>query len=110
LRCRRKNAIGGWLLYFLAYGILDALATVVNILQSLDTYTPGHWQGNRVYLPFMLGVVPSVVIVLALMVATSFWFGREIGMGTPDALLLAALIIAKLVRLGIDFAFFPSQL
>lgn len=106
---RRKNAIGGWLLYFLAYVFVGGAVTVVNVANSLSVYRPSFWQGTNLYLPFLMSNAPLVLISLAEM-ATGIglirsmsweWVGRM-------KLIAAAAIIARLVELGIDIVFFPS--
>ena len=105
---RRKDPIGGWLLWFLAQLLLAACAALYSFIDGWRQYLPATWHDPQLHLIYVLSRPPELVASLYL--ALVAWQATR-DCTTPT---LRALRTALVIRLGaglavclLDVKFFP---
>lgn len=80
---RRKQAIGGWLLFFLFLALLGGTLSLFFEAVAYRSYLPGAWNNSREYLWFLLMTLPvhiAKVLLIAgciMLVRTGEWIWVE---------------------------------
>ncbi len=108
---RRKQEIGGWLLYF-CYWIVGVLViSLADIVRHPQVFFHQQAQNSGFHLALILAVFPRLIAVIAVMtctfvlLCTKEWVWVE---RLRLALLVAAII--ALISLALDAGFFPRSL
>jgi hypothetical protein len=107
----RKNAIGGWLLYFYWGAFAGNVMTTFYVLSGIKSYLPGTWHNPSLYWWFLASTLPGLAAEVCLLVAaiallrirTWPWVVRI-------RWILVAGILAGLIAVSIDAKFFPNSL
>ena len=63
---KRKQAIGGWLLYYFSQVFLGLLITIIFTLIGIANYNPTSWDNQYRYGLFIISTVPNILIDLCL--------------------------------------------
>jgi len=108
---RKREAIGGWLMYY--YWILYAgmIFTAVMLPVRLQDYTPQNFDDRSLFLESMCSVVPPLVLLaLQAAVATFLLVIRNIEMLRLLRYTLMAALAASLVGSVLSSMYFPEQL
>lgn len=66
---RRKQAIGGWLLYFLSQLLGRTVGVLMTLAESWPYLRPASWHDTTRYLLFVLSLAPRVAVSCAIAVA-----------------------------------------
>jgi len=107
---RKRQAVGGWLLFFYWQLYSGVIMTFVFFLISFQSYVPENFHSPSRYYLFLASVLPTLVIFsLQVAVGTAL-----ISVRTWDLLvLLRWLILAQVVAAGIstaiDIKYFPDN-
>jgi hypothetical protein len=107
---RKKQQIGGWLLFYYWQLYSGVLMTSVFFVIALESYVPENFDDHKRYLLFLVSTVPTLVIY-ALQVAVGTFL---ISVRTWDLLrllrwLIAAEVAAVSVAVAIDATFLPDN-
>ena len=108
---RRKQEIGGWLLYF-CYWIVGVLViSLADIVQHPQAFFHQGAQNSGFHLALILAVFPRLIAVIAVMTCT-FVLLRTKEWVWVERLRLALLVAAiiALISLALDAKFFPRSL
>ena len=109
---RKKEEIGGWLLYFYIQLYLGLLVTVVVTAFSYENYLPSTWTEAEpgMYFWFLLSTLPGVVLFpLQLVVAEALRITRRAGLRWVLIGVLAADLLMAIVAFAIDTTYFPDN-
>lgn len=107
---RRKNEIGGWLLYYYIQMYIGVIIMVIVFLFSFNNYRPSSWSGNiGLYLLFLLSVIPILLLQpLQLIVAEKLRLSRDFQFLKYLRYVLWADLAFSAVSTIIDIGYFPS--
>lgn len=108
---RRKQEIGGWLLYF-CYCIVGVLViSLADIVRHPQVFFHQQAQNSGFHLALILAVFPRLIAVIAMMTYT-FVLLRTREWVWVERLRLALLVAAiiALISLALDAGFFPRSL
>jgi hypothetical protein len=94
---RKRNAIGGWLLFYFwqLYGTL--LISVVFFALNIQSYVPENFDSGTRFTLFLCAAVPGFMLFLAQTVAATI----AIGVQTRDMLILLRTILGLQIVAGI---------
>ena len=108
---KRKNPIGGWLLYFFIQLFTGLLYSQVRLLMSAKNYSPSNWHESSLYTLFLLSTLPAEIVLLveavvgAVLLQNRTWRLVNILRGV-----LVARLLFGLLSIAIDKSHFPSGL
>jgi hypothetical protein len=108
---RRKQEIGGWLVYFCYWIVGVLLISLADIVRHPQVFFPPGAQNSGFHLALILAVVPRLIAVIAVttctlvLLRTKEWVWVE---RLRLALLVAAII--ALISVALDAEFFPRSL
>jgi len=108
---RKRDPIGGWLLYFYIQLYLGAIFSIVIFGVSLENYVPSLWEDKTLYLLFLMTTLPVQIILMAQVAVASILLKRRewryVGI---LKLILVVDILVTLFAAGIDVFYFPENL
>jgi membrane protease YdiL (CAAX protease family) len=108
---KRKNPVGGWLLYFFIQLFTGLLYSQVSLLMSATTYGPSNWHEPSLYMLFLLSTLPAEIVLLveevvsAILLQTRAWRLINFLRG-----ILVARLLFGLLSIAIDKSRFPGGL
>jgi hypothetical protein len=108
---RRKEAIGGWLLWFLARAVIDGILTVGALALSFRNFIPATWHDPKLHLIYVLSRPPEhlAAICLALVAIEAARHTDLVSLRRLRVALAVRAVIGAFV-LTIDGWFFPDLL
>jgi hypothetical protein len=109
---RRKEDIGGWLLFYYIQLYLSIAITLLVLPFSLDSLLPSRWAGSPgLYALFLLANLPVLTtVIMQVVVAHRLRRSRDPVYLVPLRRILWAELLFSAVKLGIDIKFFQSTL
>jgi hypothetical protein len=108
---RKKQEIGGWLMYFYYQIYAGAIASVLMVARSFDAYLPRPWNNETRHLLFVLAVIPRMLgLWIVVAIATTLLKHRDVTRLQTLRLVLGIEVFLCLVSLVIDFFQYPSVL
>jgi hypothetical protein len=108
---RRKQEIGGWLMFFYYQIYAGAVASVLMVASSFDRYLPRPWNNETRHLLFILAVIPRMLgLLIVVAVATALLKQRNLTRLQTLRLVLGIEIFLCVVSLVVDFFQYPSAL
>src|SRR6266849_2912457 len=108
---RKRQEIGGWLLFYYWQLYSGALMTVVFFVTAFQSYVPESFDDSSKYYLFLSSALPGLVLFsVQLVIATIL-----ISVRTWDLLkllrwVICVEIIALAIGIGIDVSYFPDSL
>jgi hypothetical protein len=106
---RRKDPIGGWLLWFIAQLILAACAAVYTVTYTWRHFLPATWHNPQLHLLYVLSRPPEFLASLYL--AFAAWQASRSYAASTLGTLRTALVVRFCIGLVVyllDTQFFPS--
>lgn len=109
---RRKNEIGGWLLFYFISVILSMLLWIAITIPSLPLLDPSSWCNKGRYLLFIFTALPNDLLFLAqfavsmMLLSSRFWDWKSVNY---LRIILLAQIIFMIILLPVDLLFFPEN-
>ena len=109
---RRKQEIGGWLLYFYIQLYIGVIITVVALAVSFKNYLPATWAAEpQLYPLFLLSMVPAVIIFpVQLVIAEKLRRSRDSHFVAMLRYALWADLLLTALATAIDQKYFPDNL
>lgn len=108
---RKRNPIGGWLLYFYWQLYSALLVTIAFFATNIQSYVPENFDSSSKFPLFLASIVPVLLLfVLECAVATLLLSARTWDMFKLLRWTLVAQVAAGVLGLGIDAIYFPDNL
>jgi len=108
---RRKQAIGGWLMYFIAQVFLWLAKITVLIAGAWRSYAPEAWSDSRQYFLFILGTIPYFVAMAGVAgVCVAMLRSRTWIWVVHVRRALTVCLVIGLLDVVIDAMYFPNYL
>lgn len=108
---RKRNPIGGWLLYFYWQLYSGLLISAVLFGTNIQSYVPENFENTRVFALFLASAVPGLLLfVVKCAVATLLLSARTWDMLTLLRWTMVAELAAAVLGAGLDAAYFPDNL
>lgn len=108
---RKKNPIGGWLLYFYWQLYAGLLMSSVFFVINIQSYVPENFESTSTCSLFLLSAVPSLLLlVVKCAVATLLLQARTWDMLKLLRWIMIADLAADIIATGIDGAYFPDNM
>jgi hypothetical protein len=108
---RKRNPIGGWLLYFYWQLYAGLLMSSVFFVVNIQSYIPENFESTSTYSLFLLSAVPSLLLlVVKCAVATLLLQARTWDMLKLLRWIMIADLAADIIATGIDGAYFPDNM
>ena len=107
---RRKQAIGGWLLFFFWQTFAGCAATIIQCAVNWHSYMPATWSDPNLYLLYMLSFTPRLVSLLSISVVSGILlrtFAWRWALMLRYALI--AYIVTSFASFGLDVLYFPAD-
>jgi hypothetical protein len=107
---RKRNAIGGWLLFYYWQLYSTVLISAVFFATNIQSYVPENFDSGSRYALLLCAALPGLVLLLAQTIIATI----SIGVQTADMLLLLRSILGAQVLAGtaevvIDVFYFPNS-
>ncbi len=108
---RKRNPIGGWLLYFYWQLYSSLLIGIVLFATNIQSYVPENFDSSTKYALFLASTVPVLLLfVMECAVATLLLSARTWDMLKLLRWTLLAGVVAGVLGAGIDATYFPDNL
>jgi hypothetical protein len=108
---RRKEEIGGWLLYFYFWIWAVFLSYVTNILGHYSVYLPSSKIAPEQRMALIVAVIPRLLVFAAVIgIATVLFRRREWLWVQRLRLVIGAAVVISAVSLVVDVRYFPATL
>jgi len=109
---RRKEDIGGWLLFYYIQLYVGIVITLLVLPFSVESLLPSRWVGAPgLYALYLLANLPVLAILFAqVIVAHRLRRSRDPAYLVPLRRILWAALLLSAVKLGIDIKFFQLTL
>jgi len=108
---RRKNAIGGWLFFFMWGVFLGCGFSLIQFAVDWRLYTPARWSDSTRYLMYVMSIAPLSAAFFGIAV-TCFMLLRTMEWSWAELLRIALIVYICLicVSVAVDYFYFPRSL
>jgi hypothetical protein len=108
---RKRNPIGGWLLFYYWQLWSGLLLSAVFFAINIQSYVPDNFDSGKQFGIFIVSTVPGLVLLLAQLVVGTMLLSFR----TPDMLrlqrwTLVAQVVATVAGLAIDGKYYPDNI
>ncbi len=108
---RKRNPIGGWLLFFYWQLYTSSVLSFILILGNIQSYVPENFDDTKLYVLFLISTLPGLLLyALKFAVGTFLYSARTPEMLTLMRRVMITEMIVDIVGAWIDAGFFPDNL
>lgn len=105
----RRRAIGGWVLYFYIQLYISLLFSLLFLPATLGNLRPAEWDSSKLYVLNFVSAVPVLLLLLGEVGAATLLLARRSEANVKILRkVLAALVMASAIALGIDITYFDE--